>query len=73
MGIRFTKRVKLLPGVTLNISKTGASVSVGPKGNQKTKRRNSKSVRRSKTFRRKSEGCQHCDSRKIRKTKRNYR
>ena len=32
MGIRFSKRVKLLPGVTLNISKTGASVSVGPKG-----------------------------------------
>ena len=45
MGIRFQKRVKILPGVTLNLGKSGGSVSfggrgakitVGPKGTRKT-------------------------------------
>jgi len=32
MGWRFFRRVKLLPGVTLNLSRSGPSVSVGPRG-----------------------------------------
>jgi len=32
MGFRFFKRVNILPGVTLNLSKGGGSVSVGPRG-----------------------------------------
>jgi uncharacterized protein DUF4236 len=32
MGWRFQKRRKLLPGVTLNVGKRGASVSAGPRG-----------------------------------------
>lgn len=32
MGLYFRKRVKILPGVHLNISKTGTSWSVGPRG-----------------------------------------
>jgi len=32
MGFRFWRRVKIAPGVTLNLSKSGASVSVGPRG-----------------------------------------
>lgn len=32
MGLRFRKSIKLLPGVKLNLSKSGASVSVGGKG-----------------------------------------
>lgn len=32
MGFRFQKRVKLLPGVTLNLSKKGVSTSLGVKG-----------------------------------------
>jgi hypothetical protein len=32
MGWRFQKRKKLLPGVTLNVGKRGASVSAGPRG-----------------------------------------
>ena len=32
MGFRFQKRRKLLPGVTLNLGKRGASSSVGPRG-----------------------------------------
>ena len=32
MGFRFWRRIKILPGVTLNLSKTGASVSLGPRG-----------------------------------------
>lgn len=32
MGFRFWKRVRLAPGVTLNLSQGGASVSVGPPG-----------------------------------------
>ncbi|MEQ1505404.1 MAG: DUF4236 domain-containing protein [Myxococcota bacterium] len=31
-GFRFWRRVKIAPGVTLNLSKSGASVSVGPQG-----------------------------------------
>lgn len=32
MGFRFSKRAKILPGVYLNIGKSGASVSLGPRG-----------------------------------------
>ena len=32
MGFRFFRRVKILPGVSINLSKSGASVSVGPRG-----------------------------------------
>jgi Protein of unknown function (DUF4236) len=32
VGWRFQRRRKLLPGVTLNVGKRGASVSVGPRG-----------------------------------------
>lgn len=32
MGFRFSKRVKLAPGVHLNFSKSGASLSLGPPG-----------------------------------------
>jgi hypothetical protein len=32
MGLRFHKSISLLPGVKLNISKTGISASVGGKG-----------------------------------------
>lgn len=32
MGFRFQKRIKLMPGVTLNLSKSGASTSIGTKG-----------------------------------------
>ena len=32
MGFQFQKRIKLLPGVTLNLSKKGISTSVGVKG-----------------------------------------
>lgn len=32
MGLRFHKTLKLLPGIRLNLSKTGASLSVGGKG-----------------------------------------
>ena len=32
MGFRFFKRMTILPGVTLNLSKGGGSVSVGPRG-----------------------------------------
>lgn len=32
MGFRFQKRVTLLPGVRMNLSKSGASLSVGPRG-----------------------------------------
>ncbi len=36
MGWRFQRRKKLLPGVTLNLGKRGASVSVGPRGTKLT-------------------------------------
>jgi Protein of unknown function (DUF4236) len=32
MRFRFYRRVRILPGVRLNLSKGGASVSMGPKG-----------------------------------------
>lgn len=32
MGFRFFKRMNVLPGVTLNLSKSGGSFSVGPRG-----------------------------------------
>lgn len=32
MGFRFQKRFRLLPGVTLNLSKSGPSLSVGTHG-----------------------------------------
>lgn len=36
MALRFNKRVKIAPGVTLNIGKTGMSASVGVKGAKTT-------------------------------------
>jgi len=32
MGFRFSKRITILPGVRLNLSKSGVSLSAGPKG-----------------------------------------
>jgi hypothetical protein len=32
MGLRFTKRVSLIPGMRVNLSKHGASLSVGHRG-----------------------------------------
>lgn len=32
MGLRFRKRIKLFPGVWLNLSKSGVSTSIGGKG-----------------------------------------
>lgn len=32
MGFRFYKRVNIIPGVSLNLSKSGPSLSIGPKG-----------------------------------------
>jgi hypothetical protein len=32
VGWRFYRRVKVLPGVSVNLSKTGASVSIGGRG-----------------------------------------
>lgn len=32
MGFRFRKRIKLLSGITLNVSRSGVSASVGPPG-----------------------------------------
>lgn len=32
MAFRFFKRIKVLPGITLNLSKSGGSLSVGPRG-----------------------------------------
>lgn len=32
MGFRFSKRITLLPGVRVNVGKSGASLSVGPRG-----------------------------------------
>lgn len=36
MGVRFQKRISVLPGVTINLGKRGASVSVGPRGARTT-------------------------------------
>ncbi len=32
MGFRMWRRIRIAPGITLNLSKTGASVSIGPRG-----------------------------------------
>lgn len=32
MGFRFSKRIKIAPGVSLNLSKSGISTSLGPRG-----------------------------------------
>lgn len=32
MGLKITKRIKLFPGVHLNVGKTGMSLSIGQKG-----------------------------------------
>ena len=32
MGLRFRKRIKILPGLWLNLSKSGISTSIGGKG-----------------------------------------
>lgn len=32
MAWRFQKRIKILPGLSINLSKRGASVSAGPRG-----------------------------------------
>lgn len=32
MGFKFQKRIKILPGITINLSKRGISTSVGVKG-----------------------------------------
>src|SRR6478609_2395841 len=32
VGFRFQKRISILPGVRINLSKSGASASVGPRG-----------------------------------------
>ena len=36
MGFRFSKRIKILPGVSINLSKSGVSASVGPRGAKST-------------------------------------
>lgn len=36
MGFRFHKRIRILPGVHLNLSKSGLSLSVGPRGAKMT-------------------------------------
>ena len=36
MPLRFWRRVKVLPGVTINLGKRGASVSLGPRGAKTT-------------------------------------
>lgn len=36
MGFRFYKRIKIMPGVSLNLSKSGPSLSIGPKGMKHT-------------------------------------
>ena len=32
MGFRFQKRLKILPGISVNLSKSGISTSIGPRG-----------------------------------------
>lgn len=36
MGFRFQKRIKIAPGITINLSKSGVSTSVGPRGARMT-------------------------------------
>ena len=31
-GLRFQKRLRILPGLKINLSKSGASASIGPRG-----------------------------------------
>jgi len=31
-GLRFQKRIRILPGLRINLSKSGASASMGPRG-----------------------------------------
>jgi len=45
MALRFFKRVKLAPGVKLNLSKSGPSVTVGPRGAGVTLGRNGATAR----------------------------
>ena len=40
MGFRFSKRITIMPGVRINISKSGLSTSVGPRGLSMTMGRN---------------------------------
>ena len=40
MGFRFSKRIKILPGVRVNVGKHGASLSIGPRGASVTMGRN---------------------------------
>ena len=40
MGLRFWKRIKILPGITLNLSKSGISISFGTRGLRYTIGRN---------------------------------
>ena len=32
MGFRFQKRIRIAPGLTINLSKSGLSTSLGPRG-----------------------------------------
>ena len=32
MGLRFWRRIRIAPGLTLNLSKSGGSLSFGPRG-----------------------------------------
>ena len=32
MGFRFQRRIKIAPGISLNLSKSGVSTSIGPRG-----------------------------------------
>lgn len=32
MGLNFRKKINILPGLSLNLSKSGVGLSVGPKG-----------------------------------------
>ena len=36
MGFRFSKRISILPGIGLNLSKSGVSLSLGPRGAKTT-------------------------------------
>ena len=36
MGLKFHKKIKVLPGLDINLSKKGMGVSIGPKGSKLT-------------------------------------
>ncbi len=36
MGLKFHKKIKILPGLDINLSKKGMGVSIGPKGSKLT-------------------------------------